>query len=135
MNSVAFGEKARWTVSAGGAAIILASLLLLFRLPQSSTLPGTSAPEASKPAVQIAKAAADALLREETEIRDLRPLFLPTEYNASLPEPRREPGRSFLDDENLKLSFGDTEFTIGRELLAVGASNGKTAGPPAAEDV
>jgi len=70
---------------------------------------------------------ADAFLKEETEIRDLRPLFLPTEFNATLPEPRREPGRTFLDSELPKFGFAEADLTIGRDLPAVATINGKSA--------
>jgi hypothetical protein len=121
MSSAVFGEKARSTVSAAGAVAILATLLLLFRFPpRPLPLPTATATHAKPmPPVQIAKAmAADAVLKEETELRDLRPLFLPTEHNAALPEPRREPGRTFLDDENLKLGLAEGELTLSRDLLA-----------------
>jgi hypothetical protein len=130
VNSVARGEKTRWTVAVVAGAAVMASLLLLFRLPQPPiALPVAGIKAEPKPPVQIASAgAADAVLVEETVLRDLRPLFLPTKFNASLPEPRREPGRTFLDDEHLKLGIADQDVTTGREFAT--ASTGGTAADP-----
>src|SRR5690606_6586486 len=68
---------------------------------------------------------ADLLLKAEAELRDLRPLFLPTERNAALPEPRLEPGRSVHDNELPKLTFGEAEARISRSLPPVVTLNGR----------
>jgi hypothetical protein len=59
------------------------------------------------------------LLKEEAELRDLRPLFLPTERNAALPDPRLEPGRTFLDNETPAVSSPVAEVHIDRDLPPV----------------
>ena len=103
--------RGRWTVAAGGALVVMTAVLLLFRLPAPPT--PLSVPKLPSPAKATVKMAppdgSDVLLREEAQLRDLRPLFLPTERNAALPEPRLEPGRTFLDNETLKLALGILE--------------------------
>jgi len=68
------------------------------------------------------------LLKEETELRDLSPLFLPTERNASLPPPRREPGRTFLDEESPKFRFTEVELQLAKGLPPTATVNGRAAG-------
>lgn len=122
-----FGEKIRWVVAATGALLVVAAAVRLFRLPSAAEIrPAATTKAVTQPSVQMARATAtDAVLREETEIRDLRPLFLPTKLNATLPEPRREAGRTFLDNETLKLGFSETEFTVARYLPPVVSLDGK----------
>lgn len=115
MNASLAGQKQRWAIAAGAAGVVLATLLLLFRAPPPPTLlPPPSAPSGTagvKHAVQLA-APADQLLRDETELRDLRPLFLPTDRNAKPADLKREPGRTFLDSDTVKLSFPETELHL-----------------------
>jgi hypothetical protein len=132
MNAMLAGQKQRWTVAVAGGVSIMMALLFLFRLPPPPV--GLSTPEPSaagslaKPAVQLAKPnPADQLLKDETEIRDLRPLFLPTDRNAALPDLKREPGRTFLDNQTVKLSFLETELGISRDLPPVATVSGKPA--------
>jgi hypothetical protein len=61
----------------------------------------------------------DLLLKAEAQLRDLRPLFLPTDRNAALPEPRLEPGRTFLETETLKLMFTNGETQLSKDLPPV----------------
>lgn len=110
--------KGRWAVAAAGALVIVGALLLLFRLPVPAEplRPPTTA-GAKKAIVKMARPDdRSRLLREEAELRDLRPLFLPTERNAALPEPRLEPGRSFLDNETLKLKFTEADAPVSESL-------------------
>lgn len=128
MNASVAGEKLRWTVSLGGAVVLTGALLVLFRSPAPPA--SLAAPESprvvSAPTVQVAKATpADALLSEEIALRDMRPLFVPTEWNATVPEPRREPGRSFLENETVRLNFPEAELTITRDFPAVTQLAGK----------
>lgn len=100
-------ERAIWVIAAGGAVLIGALVLMLFRSPGPAAKPKPTAtavlPSAPKPSnVDIAKldpAGADSFLREETTLRDPTPLFLPTPWNAgegAIPATaRREPGGSF----------------------------------------
>ena len=78
---------------------------------------------------------ADVLLKDEALIRDLRPLFLPTEFNATLPEPRREPGRTILDDEKPRADFAEAELVLSRDLPPVATLNGRSADKARASDV
>ena len=122
--------RMRWIVAGGVAAVVLLGFLALFRFPGGPAAPPTPAPRpspASKPLLQMRDTSVDTALKEEAEIRDLRPLFLPTDFNVSLPEPRREPGRTFLDNETVKWRFSESELTLARELPPIVALNGKPA--------
>ena len=103
--------------------LVVGAILVLFRFPAPPPAP-VLPPQ--KSAVQLARPGlADEVLRQETELRDLRPLFLPTTRNAALPEPKREPGRTSLDEEPPKWSFGDADLQVGREFPAVATLGGK----------
>ncbi len=118
--------RIRWLASTAVAIGAVGSLMLLFRLPEWTPLPKPMAKHL--PSVQMARPTeADVVLKDEALIRDLRPLFLPTEFNATLPEPRREPGRSILDDEKLRSDFSDSELGLSRDLPPVATLNGKSA--------
>lgn len=122
MNHVLADGRGRWIVAAGAAVVVVASFLLLVRVPAPVILPATNSPSESAPpsSVKLARAdGADVLLRQEAQLRDLRPLFLPTDVNAALPEPHLEPGRSFLDNDNLKLRPVDVEVPVAAQLPAV----------------
>lgn len=118
------GEKARWIVAGGGAVIILALVVVFFRAVQPIAVPQISAaspvqqPTRPAAAVELAKSTSgDPVLAEELALRDMRPLFLPTEgLSVMLPEPRREPGKTFLDDETFKLSFSEADLNMERGL-------------------
>jgi hypothetical protein len=133
MSATVAGEKTRWAVAAGAAAAILGVVLVLFRGPEPITAlpvrPAAAPTPKTKPVVQLASpATGDSVLAEELVLRDMRPLFLPTEgLNVALPERRREPGKTFLDNETLKLSFGEADLSIGDELPPVATINGKAA--------
>lgn len=105
----------------------------LFRPPERT--PSPRPVNRSMPVVQMARPAeADIVLKDEAQIRDLRPLFLPTEFNATLSEPRREPGRTILDDEKLRLDFSEGELGISRDLPPVATMNGRSADKARAND-
>jgi hypothetical protein len=59
------------------------------------------------------------------ELRDLRPLFLPTARNAALPNPRLEAGQTFLDTENLETILDNAEKQVGKDLPPVVTLNGQ----------
>jgi hypothetical protein len=77
----------------------------------------------------------DRVLKDEAMIRDLRPLFLPTRFNAALAEPRREPGRTILDDEKPRREFSDAELSLTRDLPPVATLNARPADKALATDV
>lgn len=130
MNASLSGQKQRWSAALGAAAIVLIALLFLFRLPPPPTALPSASSSASSPmlrhAVQLA-APADQLLKDETELRDLRPLFLPTERNARPPELKREPGRTFLDSDIVKFSFAESELSLGKDFPPVATVDGRPA--------
>jgi hypothetical protein len=66
-------------------------------------------------------------LKDEAQIRDLRPLFLPTQFNTTLPEPRREAGHTILDEETPRLEFVEAELGIGQKLPPAATLNGRGA--------
>jgi hypothetical protein len=122
----------RWIVAGVVAGVTVAAGVVFFRPPEPA-VPVTAAGLArtvAKPAVTLARvSAADQLLQEENELGDLRPLFLPTARNATLPDLRLEPGRTLLDRENMKLIYPDGDLALGRNLPPVALINGR---PPAA---
>lgn len=106
MSAANVGPKRRWLISAIGAAIAMALLLPLFRKP--TVRPPVSMPTATRkaePSVKITPGHADELV-----MRDLRPLFLPTPFNAAPSEPAHlEPGSALLDRDDEKLKFTDED--------------------------
>ena len=108
-------------------------LIALFRAPAGpqAIRTASSRPE-TRTAVQIAKpeGSADVLFRQELELQDLRPLFLPTRFNATPPEPRVEAAKSFLDNETLKLGFAVAEVGLVEDLPPVVTLNGKPLAVP-----
>lgn len=103
MALAATGTKRRWLVSAIGAALVIAVLLLLFRVPvrEGQPIPGATPPGA----IRLSPRRSDELV-----IRDPAPLFLPTRYNAQPPElasPR--PGAKFLDEDAVRPKFAETD--------------------------
>jgi hypothetical protein len=137
MHGTAVESGSRWRIATAGAVAIVAAMLLLFRVPAPvsalSRSVGTPVPKAT---VQMARTdRADALLEAEAELRDLRPLFLPTERNAALSEPRLEPGRTFLKAEITKPVFSDAEAQISKALPPVALLAGKPVQEATAEDV
>jgi hypothetical protein len=116
------------------ALVSVGALTLLFRPPPPPPLrvAGSDGPRA----VQMARPTeADVVLMDEAQIRDLRPLFLPTEFNVTLREPRREPGHTILDEERPRLDFAEAELGISRDLPPVATLNGRPADKAQAGDV
>jgi hypothetical protein len=113
--------RGRWIIASAGGVAVMVGVLMLFRLPPASTaLPIALTPPTPKAALTMARPDdSDRLLKEEAQLRDLRPLFLPTERNAALPDPRLEPGRTFLDDEAANFTFTDAEAHITKDLPPV----------------
>jgi hypothetical protein len=124
----------RWVLFATVSLLLLAAVLALFRAPPVGIGPVPRQPPAA--GVQMARpTGADDVLKDEALIRDLRPLFLPTEFNAVLPEPRREPGRTILDEERPRWHFSEGELALSRELPVIAVINRKPAELAAANDV
>lgn len=129
MSAAADDDKFRWAVSAAGALVMVVTLGILFGL--TSITPRSLAPSGLGVPVRLARVQmagpddSDAVLNQEAETRDLRPLFLPTELNAALPEARLEAGRTFLDNESPKLGFTEAALSVGKELPPVVTLNGK----------
>jgi hypothetical protein len=119
MKAEAMQGNSRWVIASLGGLGIIVVIVVLFSVPQS-TFPLPTASVSTRPpaAVKMAKTdIPDAYLKAETELRDLRPLFLPTERNASLPEPRLEPAGTYLDQEYLSRNILDsTETAVGKDL-------------------
>lgn len=119
-------ERARWSVAAGVAVVLVAGTLQLFQPPPGGE--GPVVPTRTAKPIQMARPTdADTVLKDEALIRDLKPLFLPTEFNAALPEPRREPGRTILDDERPHWEFSEGELSIVRGLPPVATLGGQPA--------
>ncbi|HVW21831.1 MAG TPA: hypothetical protein VHC86_11505 [Opitutaceae bacterium] len=89
--ATAGGERARWVAASAAAAAAVLASLALFRLPP----PPARAPAGPKPTLGLA--ALDPALREQTELNDPRPLFLPTEWNAAPHPSRPDPAATFRD--------------------------------------
>ena len=121
--------KGRWAVAGIGAAVVVAVFFVLFRQPMVPLPlgPAGAVAASSPPPVALARAEAQrSILAEETKMRDLTPLFLPTERNATLPRPKlREPGASFLETPPLKLSYKDSVAGFHDDLPPIATLNGK----------
>lgn len=119
-----FGPRVRrWLPAALVAGCVVGAGLLLIRGLDPIAVPGKGAAPAP---VRLARSAeADGFLRDEASIRDLRPLFLPTPVNARAPEPRREAGRSLLDDDPVRLTYGEGEAGLLRWLPPVATLGGR----------
>jgi hypothetical protein len=111
----------------------LGVILMLFRMPEP-VAPPAAAP--LKPVVRLMRPdGTNAALNEETIMHDTTPLFLPTDRNTTVKElPRREPGKTFLDKETLKLGFADANLNLAKDLPPVVTLNGKPPGKAAPVD-
>jgi hypothetical protein len=131
--------KIRWLAAGGVGVAVMAALLILFRTPLTPAgAPGatSSAGATRPPPVEIAKlTTSGAILAEETALRDLRPLFLPTPLNVALREPRREAARTFLDKETLQLGFAEGDLSIANVLPPIATVGGKPAAEANAVDI
>jgi hypothetical protein len=118
-------RKTQWAIVSVAAVGLVVALMQVFRVP-TSTAPSATPGAATR--LQFARpTGGDAVLQDETLMRDLRPLFLPTGFNAALPEPKREPGRSILDDERNALDFVEPEAGFARVLPPIAVVNGQPA--------
>ncbi len=127
-------SRIRWGVAVAVALTVVGLLSLLFRPPQP--IPPSGQVVEGPPPVQMARpTTADVVLKDEALVRDLRPLFLPTEFNTTLAAPRREPGRSILDDEPAGLGSAEAELGISRNLPPVALLNTLPAEKARARDV
>lgn len=127
------GSRLHWAIGAFGAVIVLVLLLVLFRVPAPPTPPLMAPPN---PVVRLMRPdGSNAALAEEAIIHDTMPLFLPTHRNSTVKElPRREPGKTFLDKETLKLGFADADLSLAKDLPPVVTLNGKPPGQAAPVD-
>lgn len=127
MAAVVREDRQRWGVAVAVAVLVMAGFIPLVSLPPAVIpAPVPVVDSKGRPTVKIARPdETDALLKEEAELRDLRPLFLPTDRNAALADPRLEPGRTVLDSDGLKRSLSDSDVQLGAELPPVATVGGK----------
>jgi hypothetical protein len=116
--------NSRWAVAGVGAFVLVVLLALLFRLPAP---PPPISVSQRGPDVSVAQAGiTNRILSEQTLLRDNAPLFLPTEWNVTLPPPKaREPGRAFLEIEPRRLSLSESAVNVAKELPVLVTLNGK----------
>ena len=134
MNASRTGGKERWAAAAAGAASVFALALFLFRAPLP-VVPFSVAGERRAEVVLLQPDAANSVLHEQAVMRDATPLFLPTERNSAPSElPRREPGKTFLDNDPPKLSIGEGGLNLTAELPPIVTLNGKVPGAARPED-
>lgn len=128
MSSLALETKSRWAAACGGAGVVLLATVALAYFTDVSAPgePGTAATPA--PAMAITRVSTDAL-RDETVMTNWAPLFLPTEYNARLPElPLRASSATFLDSDPVKLHYPDAAPNFAAKLSPLATLNGKRMG-------
>lgn len=111
------GAKQRWIAAAVGAVILVAFAVSIFRAPS----PAVPVPQVPAQSVVLRKVTAEpGTLGDETMMRDLTPMFLPTERNARLRKlPAREPGQSVLDVERPRLGIADSGWRFDQKLPRV----------------
>ncbi len=109
------GERGIWLIAATGAVLSAVVIVWLF---SRAPVPPAGAPARPAPAVGLTRlngSAADALVREQAELFDPTPLFLPTRWNAQprgLPsDAAREPGTAFSDFPS-KLAFVESALAL-----------------------
>ncbi len=117
MSADLVGAKRRWAASAAGAIVVMVAVLLLLRvprLPSTVVVPVSRVPAKANAAVEVARpGAGNKTLDDEAVMRDQKPLFLPTEKNVRFREPKRpEAGRSLLDRDDQRYSFGAAELKL-----------------------
>lgn len=123
MSVLSLETGSRWTIAAAGAAGVLVIIVGLAGLARVTPAP---VPEEGPSLSVRLTHATDTLLREEVMMADLTPLFLPTEYNARLPDISvRPPDRSFLDADPTQLTYSDAAPSFAPKLPPVAVLNGK----------
>ena len=127
MNTLVMETKNRWVTAGLGALVVVGSLALLVRVPPLPLAHPAGVSPPAPPVVALARTgASQQTLADETRMRDLTPLFLPTEWNARAKQPPlREPGEGVLDVQPLKLEFAEGEIRVARDLPAVATLNGQ----------
>jgi hypothetical protein len=121
-----WGGKGRWAASIAGAVVVVMLALPLLRLRLPLHVP-PARPASAPPAVSLADPSpTNRLLHELTAMRDLAPLFLPTERNATFEGlPRRALGKSVFEAETPKLAYTEAELRLDRELGPAATLSGK----------
>jgi len=127
------GARQRWIAAALGALVLAGATVSIFRTPAIESAPLAS----PRPPLELKKVTAESgALAEEALMRDLTPLFLPTERNASLARsPTREPGKTFLDAATPNLGGAGANWRIYEALPPVAKINDKPAGEVAPLDL
>jgi hypothetical protein len=117
-----------------GGAVVFVLALSLFRGPLPSP-PVAVAPGRRAEVVLLKPDAANSALHQQAVMRDTTPLFLPTDRNSAPRQlPRREPGKTFLDNDPPKLSIGDGGLNLAADLPPIVTLNGKSPGAARPED-
>lgn len=125
--------RQRWAVAAIGAAVVALLVVSVFRAP-AIDMPQSAV--ATKGVELRNVSAANAAQADEALMRDLTPLFLPTERNASLARiPKRELGQTFLDIETPRLGIAGADWRFDRGLPPVAAIEGQPVSSATALDV
>lgn len=124
----------RWAAAAAGGAGVVVLLLFAFQAPLPAP-PASSVRPHKAEVILLQPDAANAVVHEQAAMHDTTPLFLPTERNAAARQPpRREPGRSFLDNESPKLSIGEGGLNLTAELPPIVTLNGKAPAAASPQD-
>lgn len=125
-------EQLSWAAYAASALIVVAAAAWFLRGPPA--IPKADAPSGPL-AIQLARpGGGDQVLRDEAILRDPRPLFLPTAFNAALPEPRREAGRALFELDRAAEEPGEADAALVRGLPPVAMLNGRPAGSATGTD-
>lgn len=118
MSAMERTTKRRWAVAGGGAALVGAFVLLLFRGTQVAKVePVRPTP---KPAVTLVSSK-DAAVHDESVLLDPTPLFLPTKWNATQRElPPPDLGGRLQTYDAPRFVFRESELKLGlRDPVAV----------------
>jgi hypothetical protein len=127
MNAQPTGTVTRWAWSAGGALVVVATLVLLFSASHPPAV--VSITPRPRPKIEIAERREKSALDDEATLLDPTPLFQPTRWNTArknvIPP---EPGGTFQSYRvPPKLGFADTELKLGRVEPADPQVKGSTA--------
>jgi hypothetical protein len=105
-----------WVVLGCGVAVVTVGLLALVRAPGGERSGGREARDGRLGVARLDGAAADPVMREEAELKDPTPLFLPTPLNAGArvgPAPLEAVPGSRFQDLPAKLVFGEGRVAVG----------------------